>query len=69
MPTNPKSTEKAVGMKPCPFCGETKELWFQRTHPDLSEGHVRCDHCDAQGPEQASQAKADAAWNNRRGVS
>jgi len=56
-------------MKPCPWCGNTKDFEFCYTS-DLQMGgtrtRVNCDHCDAYGPWAIGQKKqAIDAWDTR----
>lgn len=50
-------------LKPCPFCGEAKEL---NTIPQHGEWFVGwCSRCDAVGPLALTKELATAAWNKR----
>jgi Lar family restriction alleviation protein len=53
-------------LKPCPFCGETAELY-----PDgvllSTPWWVECRRCGTFGPEKKTRQQAIAAWNRRAG--
>lgn len=56
-------------MKPCPFCGEDKEI---KCYSDEELGQhltnnyaVRCDYCGAQGPDSSTPSKAWHEWDTR----
>lgn len=52
-------------LKPCPFCGEKKDLEFEKD----SNGNwtVECACCGAIGPWSRSKEQARALWDERVG--
>lgn len=46
---------------PCPFCGATDSLRVVGAHKGEGWGFVRCDICDAEGPDPDS----GVFWNDR----
>ena len=50
-------------LRPCPFCGSTK-LWLMANGHEL---YVRCDNCDARGPQYKDGDKAMEYWDFRAG--
>ena len=49
-------------LKPCPFCGEPKDLLIERSYyPD--RWWAACGYCDACGPEAEDERQAISLWN------
>lgn len=53
-----------IKLKPCPFCGNENLLLFQIND---TEWVVKCENCDAWGPERDFRYDAAVAWNMRKG--
>ena len=51
-------------MRPCPFCGERKELEYADFDNEREYGAVRCQNCGACGPE-GYKSYAIEVWNRR----
>jgi len=51
-----------VKLKPCPFCGERKDLFVP--HEGVTY-QVYCDNCTSHGPWKLSRNGAIAVWNRR----
>ena len=56
------STEQALGLKPCPFCGEN-ELEF--TSNGYENEYVECGKCGCSGPPGIDKNDAAAMWDMR----
>lgn len=56
--------EKALAaLKPCPFCGTTEMLRRVGAAPGEGWSFVRCDYCDAEGPDPDN---LPGHWNTRK---
>lgn len=59
-------------LKPCPFCGEERELYFEQYQHSADElrWRVVCSRCMAQIDRGFDQTTAGLveAWNRRRGA-
>jgi len=51
-------------LKPCPFCGEKKELEGHLTGDD--EWTIRCRNCGAIGPPCGTWRDAEISWYERK---
>lgn len=63
--TDQPTTPAQVAVKPllpCPFCGTTEMLRHIGANPGDGWGFVRCDYCDAEGPDPENLA---GGWNAR----
>ena len=54
-------------LKPCPFCGNAKEVHFDRYQDTKGGwwGYVECPECLATGPVAKLKKDAVEAWNRR----
>ena len=50
-------------LKPCPFCGTTEMLRRVGPEPGAGWSFVRCDYCDAEGPDPDN---LPGHWNTRK---
>lgn len=50
-------------LKPCPFCGTTEMLRRVGAQPGEGWSFVRCDYCDAEGPDPDN---LPGHWNTRK---
>lgn len=57
-----KRIQKVKELKPCPFCGRSKQDTIQLVNQNAV---VVCDHCDAHGPWAGTHAGAGERWNER----
>jgi predicted RNA-binding Zn-ribbon protein involved in translation (DUF1610 family) len=55
-------TETNAQMLPCPFCGSIELLRRVGAEPNCGWGFVRCDYCDAEGPDTDN---FPGGWNAR----
>jgi len=49
-------------LKPCPFCGEKKEIWQMRR---IWQYYILCRICGARGPTHDDPGWATRKWNER----
>ena len=52
-------------LKPCPFCGETKDLSEYDAEDWMADKSIRCDTCGALGPPASTLIQTQKAWNYR----
>lgn len=61
-PTTPAQVAVKPDLMPCPFCGTTEMLRHIGANPGDGWGFVRCDYCDAEGPDPDVFS---GGWNTR----
>lgn len=55
-------------LKPCPFCGESKNEHLYTTYDSYADGSrwfVRCFKCGSRGPYLLTEQQAIDSWNKR----
>jgi Lar family restriction alleviation protein len=55
-----------LSLKPCPFCGNSDQAWFDVLTDEEKEYRVRCCKCHADGPIKRFRTTARKAWNQRK---
>ena len=56
-------------LKPCPFCKSTQVVYAYRQRGVPCWVHfIRCQKCEAKGPECDSDTEAITLWNTRKGA-
>jgi Lar family restriction alleviation protein len=55
-------------LKPCPFCGEEKDLPFEQDNIHKHEIRVICNNCGCSSGFSLSKNAAVKTWNTRLGL-
>lgn len=58
-----------MNLKPCPHCGEEKDLekhFVNDREDEFNFLRVRCMNCGALGPDASTWLKAQECWNERK---